>query len=57
VRIHLQSLGSKIDTQAQPLGPRAKGKKAQGNTPKFDLRSELYRITGVDWGPKSTAST
>jgi len=49
LRIHLQSLGSKIDTQAQPLGPRPKGKKAQGNTPKFDLRSELYRITGVDW--------
>jgi transposase len=57
LRIHLQSLGSQIDTQAQPLGPRPKGKKAQGNTPKFDLRSELYRITGVDWGPKSTAST
>jgi len=32
------------------LGPRPKGKKIpRGNAPKFDLRSELYRITGVDW--------
>jgi transposase len=47
---HLQSLTSKVDLQTQPLGPRPKGKKApRGNTPKFDLRSELYRITGVDW--------
>jgi transposase len=45
----LQSLVSKIDSQAQPLGPRPKGKKTQGNAPKFDLRSELYRLTGVDW--------
>jgi hypothetical protein len=31
------------------LGPRPKGKRARGNAPKFDLRTELYRITGVDW--------
>ena len=35
--------------QAKPLGPRPKGKKPSKNAPKFDLRSELYRITGVDW--------
>ena len=47
---HLRSLAPKVDLQTQPLGPRPKGKKApRGNTPKFDLRSELYRITGVDW--------
>ena len=47
---HLQSLAPKVDLHTQPLGPRPKGKKApRGNTPKFDLRSELYRITGVDW--------
>ena len=47
---HLRSLAPKVDLQAQPLGPRPKGKKVpRGNTPKFDLRSELYRITGVDW--------
>ena len=39
-----------MDLQAQPLGARPKGKKApRGNTPKFNLRSELYRITGIDW--------
>jgi len=38
-----------VDLQAQPLGPRPKGKRARGNAPKFDLRTELYRITGVDW--------
>jgi hypothetical protein len=35
--------------RAQPLGPRPKGKKSSGNAPAFDLRSELYRITGIDW--------
>ena len=43
-------MASKVDLEAQPLGPRPKGKRAaRGNAPKFDLRSELYRITGVDW--------
>ena len=46
---HLQVLAAKVDLQAQPLGPRPKGKRARGNAPKFDLRTELYRITGVDW--------
>ena len=45
----LRVLASKVDLQAQPLGPRPKGKRARGNAPKFDLRTELYRITGVDW--------
>jgi transposase len=49
LRIHLQSLGSKLDLQAQPLGPRPKGKRLSRNTPAFDLRTELYRITGIDW--------
>lgn len=46
---HLRSMTPKVDLQAQPLGPRPKGKRARGNAPKFDLRTELYRITGVDW--------
>lgn len=46
---HLRVLAPKVDLQAQPLGPRPKGKRARGNAPKFDLRTELYRITGVDW--------
>jgi hypothetical protein len=31
------------------MGPKPKGKKDSKNAPKFDLRSELYRITGIDW--------
>jgi len=46
---HLRVRASKVDLQAQPLGPRPKGKRARGNAPKFDLRTELYRISGVDW--------
>lgn len=34
---------------AQPIGPKPKDKKRSKNAPKFDLRSELYRITGIDW--------
>jgi len=46
----LRQMESKVDLQAQPLGPRPQGKRARGNAPKsFDLRSELYRLTGVDW--------
>jgi transposase len=49
VQPHLQSMAPKVDLKMQPLGPRRKGKRARGNAPKFDLRTELYRITGVDW--------
>ena len=49
VQEQLRTLSSKVDLKAQPLGPRPKGKRARGNAPKFDLRTELYRITGVDW--------
>src|SRR5215468_5128903 len=41
LRKHLQSLGSKLDLQAQPLGPRPKGKRLSRNIPAFDLRAEL----------------
>ena len=46
---HLQTMTPKVDLQAEPLGSRPKGKRARGNAPKFDLRTELYRISGVDW--------
>jgi transposase len=49
VQQHLQDMAPKVDLQAEPLGPRPKGKRARGNAPKFDLRTELYRISGVDW--------
>jgi len=48
LREHLESFGSKIDVPAQPIGPRPK-KKSSKNAPQFDLRTELYRITGIDW--------
>ena len=49
LRRHLESFSSKVDISAQPLGPKPKGKKGSKNAPTFDLRTELYRITGVDW--------
>jgi transposase len=49
LRKHLESFGASVDIRAQPLGPKPKGKKGSRNAPQFDLRSELYRITGIDW--------
>ena len=49
LRQHLETFASKVDLQAQPIGPKPKGKKSGRNTPRFDLRTELYRITGIDW--------
>jgi len=46
---HLQTMAPKVDLSTQPLGPRPRGKRGRSNAPKFDLRTELYRITGVDW--------
>ena len=49
LRQHLESFQSTVDVQSQPLGPKPKGKKGSRNAPQFDLRTELYRITGIDW--------
>jgi len=49
LRRHLESFASKVDPVAEPLGPRPRGKRSSKNAPEFDLRSELYRITGIDW--------
>lgn len=46
LRQHLKSFATKT---AEPIGPKPKGKKGSRNAPQFDLRSELYRITGIDW--------
>jgi transposase len=45
----LRGMESKVDLMTHPIGARPKGKRARGNAPKFDLRTELYRLTGVDW--------
>jgi transposase len=49
LRKHLESLGSRVDLEAQPIGPKPRGKKGSRNAPNFDLRTDLYRITGIDW--------
>ena len=46
----LTAFTDKVDVQALPLGkPKRAGKKQPGNAPQFDLRTHLYRITGVDF--------
>lgn len=49
LRKHLESFGSTVDLQARPIGAKPRGKKGSRNAPQFDLRTELYRITGIDW--------
>jgi transposase len=49
LRQHLETFESKTDLETQPIGPKPKGKKGSKNAPRFDLRTELYRITGIDW--------
>jgi transposase len=49
LRQHMESLQGKLDLEEHPIGPKPKGKKGSRNAPAFDLRSELYRITGIDW--------
>jgi len=45
---HLQSLDDKVEPGSQPPAAKA-GKKAGSNAPTgFDLRGELYRISGTD---------
>jgi transposase len=46
---HLESMQGKVDLKEQPIGAKPKGKKGSRNAPAFDLRSELYRLTGIDW--------
>lgn len=45
---YLTSLENKSQ-DIKPLPPQNPSKKPKGNAPKFDLRSHLYRITGVDF--------
>ena len=49
LRKHLSALGSRVHVKEQPLGRKPKGKRGSKNAPSFDLRTELYRITGIDW--------
>jgi transposase len=44
---HLMTMEDKAEPGSQPQTPKA-GKKAGGNAPQFNLRGELYRISGID---------
>jgi transposase len=49
IAVHLRQFESRLDPAEHPLPPRTtKHVKPQRNEPTFDLRSELYRILGVD---------
>jgi transposase len=45
---HLKSMPAQIESDTNPLPKPRKGTRPHGNAPAFDLRSELYRITGTD---------
>ena len=45
---HLKSMPAQIEGDTNPIPKPRKGKRAHGNAPAFDLRSELYRVTGTD---------
>jgi transposase len=44
----LRSMESKIDPLSEPIPEPRRGKDARGHQSGFDLRGQLYRITGVD---------
>jgi transposase len=45
---HLKSMSAQVDNNTNPMPKPKKGKRPHGNAPSFDLRSELYRVTGTD---------
>lgn len=46
----LANFAQRVDVAAQPLPkPKRRGKKQPGNAPQFDLRTYLYRLSGVDF--------
>ncbi len=44
---HLKSMPAQIEGDENPLPKPRKGKRPHGYSPAFDLRSELYRVTGT----------
>lgn len=46
----LSQFADRVDVSTTPLPPaKRRGKKQPGNAPHFDLRTHLYRISGVDF--------
>ena len=48
IEAHLKTMQSKAEVSAQPLPPSRHGRKIRKHGPRFDLRQQLYRLTGVD---------
>jgi len=50
VEAHLRTMTAKVDVEAQPIPKprRVKRPRRQKHQPCYDLRGELYRVTGVD---------
>lgn len=48
IAAHLATFSDKVDVAAAPLAPEVRRRKVPRNAPKFDARTHLYRITGVD---------
>jgi transposase len=48
IEAYLQEFDSKVDIDQHPLGPEPKAHRPRKNEFHFDMRSELYRILGVD---------
>ena len=48
IQSHLGTFPNNADAVDKPLPPRKPDKRPHGNSPRFDLRDELYRISGVD---------
>jgi len=48
VEAHLKTMDPKIDVQAQPAPQARRIHAPRKHMPRFDLRTQLYRITGVD---------
>jgi transposase len=48
IEAHLKTMDPKVDVEAQPLPPARRVKWPSKHQPRYDLRGELYRVTGVD---------
>ncbi|MBV8885045.1 MAG: IS110 family transposase [Chroococcidiopsidaceae cyanobacterium CP_BM_RX_35] len=46
---YLNELTAKVDLDVSPLPKPKRGQRNSGNAPMFDLRTHLYRISGVDF--------
>jgi len=48
IEAHLKTMTAKVDVQAQPMPEARRVKYPRRHQPRFDLRGQLYRVTGVD---------